>query len=249
MFEIGNSLREARLRQAIDYTRAETETKIRAKYLQALESERFEVLPGETYVKGFLRTYAEYLGLDGQLYVDEFNSRFTSGEEPLVSSAPAARTRSRASESNFVVVALAGIVAVTILVVVAFAFGDDAANEPAVPPVTAPASTEETGSNGASKSTERQAEEAPRSAKLVLRASRGECWVEVRRRGPTGELVFSGTMFEGDTERFVGKRLWVSFGAAQNVDAKLNGKAVDSLPDGQRAVVVTAGGIRTQPTT
>ena len=37
--------------------------------------------PAQTYVKGFLRTYAEYLGLDGQLYVDEFNSRFVSGEE------------------------------------------------------------------------------------------------------------------------------------------------------------------------
>ncbi len=39
------------------------------------------MLPAQTYVKGFLRTYAEYLGLDGQLYVDEFNSRFVSGEE------------------------------------------------------------------------------------------------------------------------------------------------------------------------
>jgi hypothetical protein len=67
MFEIGNSLREARLRQGFDLARVEDDTKVRAKYLQALEDERFEVLPAETYVKGFLRTYAEYLGLDGQL--------------------------------------------------------------------------------------------------------------------------------------------------------------------------------------
>lgn len=245
MFEIGNSLREARLRQAIDFPRAETETRIRSKYLQALESERFEVLPGETYVKGFLRTYAEYLGLDGQLYVDEFNSRFASGEEPLVSSVPARRHRSRAAESNFVVVALAGIVAVTILVVVAFAFGDDAANEPAVPPVATPEVSKggKKGSTSAAKATPKK---APKVARLVLRASRGECWVEVRRGGPTGELVFSGTIFEGDSERFAGKRLWVNFGAAQNLDAKLNGKRVDSLPN-DRAVVVTPRGIRTQP--
>ncbi|MBW3593521.1 MAG: DUF4115 domain-containing protein [Actinobacteria bacterium] len=247
MFEIGNSLREARLRQGIDFVRAETETKIRSKYLQALESERFEVLPGETYVKGFLRTYAEYLGLDGQLYVDEFNSRFASGEEQLVSSAPP-RPRSRASESNFVVVALAGIVAVTILVVAAFAFGDDAANEPAVAPVAIPdaSTTGEAGSTPPATTTVKK--QPPAVARLVLTASRGECWVEVRRGGPTGELVFSGTMFEGESERFAARRLWVNFGAAQNLDAKLNGKAVKSLPDGQAVVVVTSRGIRTQPT-
>ncbi|MBA3365144.1 MAG: helix-turn-helix domain-containing protein, partial [Actinobacteria bacterium] len=82
MFEIGNSLREARLRQGVDFTQAEQATKIRGKYLRALEEERFELLPAQTYVKGFLRSYSEYLGLDGQLYVDEYNSRYGQGEEP-----------------------------------------------------------------------------------------------------------------------------------------------------------------------
>ena len=81
MFEIGNSLREARLRRRVEFAEAEQATKIRVKYLRALEEEQFELLPSQTYVKGFLRTYAEYLGLDGQLYVDEYNSRFVAGEE------------------------------------------------------------------------------------------------------------------------------------------------------------------------
>jgi len=80
VFEIGNSLREARLRQSLDFPRIEEGTKIRGKYIEALEAERFEVLPGDTYVKGFLRSYAEYLGLDGQLYLEEYNSRFASAE-------------------------------------------------------------------------------------------------------------------------------------------------------------------------
>ena len=80
MFEIGNSLREARLRQGLDFPEIEQATKIRGKYLRALEEEQFEVLPAQTYVKGFLRSYADYLGLDGQLYVDEFNSRYVRGE-------------------------------------------------------------------------------------------------------------------------------------------------------------------------
>ena len=59
MFEIGNSLREARMRRQIDFPQAEAAIKIRGKYLRALEDEQFELLPAETYVKGFLRTYAD----------------------------------------------------------------------------------------------------------------------------------------------------------------------------------------------
>ena len=130
MFEIGNSLREARLRQGFELPRAEADTKIRAKYLRALEEEHFEVLPGETYVKGFLRTYSEYLGLDGQLYVDEYNSRFAREEEFPVQSPAARQPRARRMESNFVVVALAGIVAViTMLVGCVLAHGDEVVGE------------------------------------------------------------------------------------------------------------------------
>src|SRR5215471_6459830 len=76
MFELGSSLRDARLRHGLDFPQAELATKIRAKYLRAIEDEQFDTLPAETYVKGFLRAYAEFLGLDGQLYVDEYDSRF-----------------------------------------------------------------------------------------------------------------------------------------------------------------------------
>ena len=76
MFEIGNSLHEARIRQGLEFPEVELATKIRVKYIRALEQEEFSLLPGETYVRGFLRTYADYLGLDGQLYVDEYVSRY-----------------------------------------------------------------------------------------------------------------------------------------------------------------------------
>ena len=76
MFEIGASLREARARRQLGYDQVEAETKIRAKYIRCMEDEQFDVLPSGTYVRGFLRTYADYLGLDGQLYVDEYSSRF-----------------------------------------------------------------------------------------------------------------------------------------------------------------------------
>ena len=64
MPEIGETLRETRMRRRIDMTEVEAATKIRAKYLRALENEEWDLLPGPTFVKTFLRTYAEYLELD-----------------------------------------------------------------------------------------------------------------------------------------------------------------------------------------
>src|SRR4051812_49561590 len=75
MPEIGQSLREARMRARIDISELEAETKIRAKYLRALENEEWDLLPGRTYVKSFLRSYADALGLDGRLLVEEYKLR------------------------------------------------------------------------------------------------------------------------------------------------------------------------------
>src|SRR5438445_6538788 len=85
MFELGGSLREARLTRNLTPADVQKAIRIRDRYLQALEEERWELLPGDAYVKGFLRTYADYLGLDGNLYVDEYNNRFAHPEEqPLL---------------------------------------------------------------------------------------------------------------------------------------------------------------------
>src|SRR2546427_3032381 len=72
---IGATLREARMRARIDISELEAETKIRAKYLRALENEEWDLLPGRTYVKSFLRSYADALGLDGRLLVEEYKLR------------------------------------------------------------------------------------------------------------------------------------------------------------------------------
>ncbi|MEA2252997.1 MAG: cytoskeleton protein RodZ [Solirubrobacteraceae bacterium] len=75
MPDIGTTLREARMRARIDISEIESETKIRAKYLRALENEEWDLLPGPTYVKSFLRTYADALGLDGKLLIEEYKLR------------------------------------------------------------------------------------------------------------------------------------------------------------------------------
>jgi hypothetical protein len=76
MADIGNTLREARMRQRIDIGEVEAHTKIRAKYLRAIENEEWDLLPGPVYVKSFLRTYGDYLGLDSRSMVEEYKRRY-----------------------------------------------------------------------------------------------------------------------------------------------------------------------------
>src|SRR5918994_6577715 len=97
MPDIGASLREARMRARIDVSEIEAQTKIRAKYLRALENEEWDLLPGPTYVKSFLRTYAEALDLDAKLLVDEYKLRHEHLSEvelqPINAAAPGRERR------------------------------------------------------------------------------------------------------------------------------------------------------------
>ena len=247
MFEIGNSLREARLRQGLEIPRIEAETKIRGKYLRALEEEQFEMLPGDTYVKGFLRTYADYLGLDGQLYLDEFNSRFAASEELPFAQSTTPKKRRRRVESNLVVVALAAIVAVTILVVVGLSgLGSDSGGETPPPPTTpGPTTTAADAGLTTTGAQEAAGEPAPR-ARLVLTAARGDSYVQVRAGGVNGKLLWEGTLEQGQTQRFVKYgRLWIDLGEPQNLNAKVNNRRLENFPTQPAVVLVTAKGVRT----
>src|SRR3954454_7068449 len=96
MPEIGETLREARMRRRIDMTEVETATKIRGKYLRALENEEWDLLPGPTFVKSFLRTYAEALGLDARLLLEEYKLRHERlSEHELLPIAPPGKHRDK----------------------------------------------------------------------------------------------------------------------------------------------------------
>jgi helix-turn-helix protein len=235
LFEIGNSLREARLRQALEFPQIEQATKIRSKYLRALEEEHFEVLPAQTYVKGFLRSYAEYLGLDGQLYVDEFNSRYVGRE--VEEEAPLAprgggggwgrRQSPMATSAVFVILGIIGVV--TALVIVAWRFG--AEEQPRVP---LPA-------NAVTPLPARK--KAAPLARLVASAAPGKnAYLAVYRGSRVGKPIYEGTLEGGQSRRFVGGKLWVYVFAPANLRLKLNGDAV-VVPGrgsgGQRWLLVT----------
>ena len=232
MFDIGSSLREARLRQELDFPELEERTKIRPKYLRALEDERFDILPAPTYVRGFLRSYAEALGLDGQPFVDEYNSRFTVGEDdaPLrARSAPPLRRERAPRESRLAAIALVAIAIATALVIAAWKFGGPEGEK--VPGLQSGSPT--TTSTRAPKGT----------ARLVVRASDGSSWMEVRARTSSGKLLYSGTLEEGQRKSFEGKSLQLTLAKPQNVVVRLNGNRVE-LPKGTMFVVTSQRVVR-----
>ena len=226
MFDIGSSLREARQRQNLDFPELEERTKIRPKYLRALEDERFDILPAPTYVRGFLRSYAEALGLDGQPFVDEYNSRFTVGVDDaprLARRAPQPRRDRGPRESRLAAVALLAIAIATALVIAAWKFGGpDGEQVPGL--ASGPGSSLTTKAKG--------------TAHLVVRATEGSSWMEVRTATSSGKLLYSGTLEQGQRKSFDGKSLQVALAKPLNVVVRLNGNSVD-LPRGTTFVVTS----------
>jgi hypothetical protein len=130
--DIGATLREARIRARIDIGEVETRTKIRAKYLRAIENEEWDLLPGPVYAKSFLRTYGDYLGLDSRMLVDEFRRQYEGPSDHDVrpiSSRPRDRDRG-AGKPLIPPWALIGLVLVAIVVALYF-IGNSGNKKPA----------------------------------------------------------------------------------------------------------------------
>jgi cytoskeleton protein RodZ len=128
MPEIGATLREARMRARVDVSEIEAKTKIRAKYLRALENEEWSLLPGPTFVKSFLRTYAQALNLDGRALVEEYrlnHERPSEGAlEPIVATPRRSRGRPPGNgPSRGYIFAVGGVGALIVLLIVLLATG------------------------------------------------------------------------------------------------------------------------------
>ena len=224
MFEIGSSLRQARQHRGLALADVERKTRVRAKYLGALEDERFDVLPGQAYVRGFLRSYAEFLGLDGNLYVAEYNEKHAEPEDdlPPIAHEPLGHGR-RLRVARPLAGALVAAVA-TVVVVWQLGFTTPEARPLTTTQVTIqPAAT----SKPAAKPKPKQAAAPAKPGVLVVHAARGDCWVAVRFGSATGKKVVVRTLARGGTLRFgLDRKLWVRLGAPWNVDVTVRGKRV-----------------------
>ena len=241
MFEIGSSLREARLRQGLDFPELEQATKIRGKYLRALEDEQFDLLPAQTYVKGFLRNYTEFLGLDGQLYVDEYNSRYVIGDEEPVARPRRSQPVRRAPrvQSRVVLLTLLGIGVVTALVIVAWRGPES--NRAAIPGL---ASTETPTAPTKKPAAVKHRRRTPTVARLELTAQTDASWLQVHRGGSTGPIIYQGTLERGERQVFAGRLLWIDVGRPEVLRARLNGRILRLPGGGPKIVLVTPRGLR-----
>lgn len=124
---IGPTLREARNRRKVDLSEVEAAIKIRVRYLQAMENEEWDALPGGAYTRGFIRTYASYLGLDGERLADDYRRATGSpGGERVpkrVEPVPTARRRRRPLVSSRLVIAAVCLALVAVVVGIALAGG------------------------------------------------------------------------------------------------------------------------------
>ena len=141
MADIGTTLREARIRARIDISEVEAGTKIRAKYLRAIENEEWDLLPGPVYVKSFLRTYGDFLGVDSRGLVDEYKRRYERPADQDLRPIGARgrererrRRRPRLGPVAAVVLVLAAVVAALFVV---GSLGGNSASTTTPPPATA----------------------------------------------------------------------------------------------------------------
>jgi helix-turn-helix protein len=229
MPSIGDTLREARMRQRLDIADVEGKTKIRAKYLRALENEEFGMLPGPTFVKTFLRSYAEVLGLDPHRLVEDYRARYEPREEaealkPIGPPGLARDRRRRAPgpPGPFLLVGLAVAAVLVTLLVIGLVGEDDEPEQ---------AAQERTTTQPRRERPERR-EEPRRPRRVALRIDPDvETYVCIDT-GPGTEVRFEGSLFEPQT--FRGRRLRVNLGNT-SVTVTKNGEPVN-VGDGPNPV-------------
>jgi cytoskeleton protein RodZ len=218
---IGETLREARMRRHLDIADVERRTKIRAKYLRALENEEFGMLPGPTFVKTFMRTYAEMLGLDPHPLVEEYRATHERRDDvdhvqklgPQVAR-DRRRRGPRLGAGSVLVLVLAAVVAA--LVAVGLLTGDDGDGQVAAPPAT---------------ETERQQpRREPRPApprRVRLRIAPITPTYACLDRGAGTPVIFEGILEAPRT--FRGRILRVNLGKT-DVELRVNGRRVPVEP-------------------
>jgi helix-turn-helix protein len=250
MPDIGSTLREARMRARIDISEIETETKIRAKYLRALENEEWDLLPGPTYVKSFLRTYADSLGLDGKLLIEEYKLRHERlSDVELQPIAPPGRRDSRRRPRPVVPRGvLVAVVAVGLLVALYFVgrFAGSGNDASSLGPSTTPRAPAASGSGTRSAGTgAKHRKRAPRRARLTVVAT-GQVYVCLKaagqrtlvpglvltgggRKGPYRSSRFRLALGNGEARLFVN-------GKPRSVPAVVNGVGYEITPTRVRAL-------------
>ncbi|KUO66582.1 MAG: hypothetical protein APF84_17295 [Gracilibacter sp. BRH_c7a] len=226
----GVILKKAREEKGWTYSDVENNIKIRVRYLEAMENEDYEILPGPIYTKGFLRNYSRLLGLNPEEIVNYYLSSIDQHTEPVVY-APLKPIRS--TPVWFKPIILIVMAVFTIVLVVGISYlsqGDKDPNGSSFTPTPLPTApqTSDPGEDG--KDTEQPPDESPVVYEgLVAELSFTEdCWLRVR---VDGNVVIDGMRRAGVTETLQGTKLieFLTVGNAGGLTITLNGKEIPPL--------------------
>ncbi len=244
VLEIGSSLREARGRRRLTLERIAAETRIPVHHLEALEQERFDDLPEDPYRRSFLREYAEFLGLDGDLYTREYDRRFRPQEPewPLRRVQPPGYRSGRQLWFPPWLLVLVAVLAVLALAI--WRLSSSGGRQPAPSPATTPISSAQTAT--AARKHKPPAPATPQRRPLLnLTATRGNCWLWVRSGSSRGTTLYEQTLPQGASIRFrLRTPLWIRVGAPWNLDATLGARSLTALlPTRTGDILVTPGGL------
>jgi cytoskeletal protein RodZ len=235
MADIGSTLRETRMRERIDITTVESATKIRAKYLRALENEEWDLLPGPTFVRTFLRTYGDYLGLDSKMLVEEYKQRFERpGPQdmlPFSSRTTGGGRRPQRAPRGVPPWAIVGG-CVALLVAALFvlgSFGGDDGSPSGVAKATPTATA--TSKPAKQKSKKKQAPAVPKvvSLKILPEAEVNVCLIDA-----SGTPLIRSQNLTQPTDAYRSRSMKVTFGNGL-VSMKINGKSFP-VPDTDAAI-------------
>jgi hypothetical protein len=224
-YGIGPTLRDARGRRELSLEEIEADTKIRLRYLRAMENEEWDVLPGGAYSRAFLRTYAAYLGLDGDRLAEDYRQAVEDGggERRVAVEAqglgmPRERARRR---SPRVIWLLAGAALVAVVAGVALIGGGGGGS--------GSTKGDAAGAGGRHASSQGKATAgAGAQVELQLVAS-GEVWVCLLDEG--GRAVIDGAIMQPGEEQgpFRSKGFAVAFGNG-DVSMLVNGREAELPP-------------------
>jgi cytoskeletal protein RodZ len=241
---LGEILRAAREKQGISVKDVEKATSIRALYIQAIEDGNYGILPGEVYLKGFIRNYANFLHLNGQEMVDMYRkgknpspppetAPQAAPASPAAPTEPARRERREADgKSGSGGKWFAAVVVVLLLAGAAWlalSYWNGAA--PSVPPTPAPqAQNQPTPAQPAApqKTPAPVAPTAPAAKPVVIIAKfTDRCWILVTA---DSKIVYEGTPRVGETLTWNADRnITLRVGNAFGVDITVNGQPQGKL--------------------
>jgi Helix-turn-helix domain/Domain of unknown function (DUF4115) len=226
---LGQLLRQERELRDIPLDQIEQATRIRSAQLRAIEDDRLEALPAEAYARGFVRTYAEYLGLNGDDVVAIFNeqwNRSTHRAEPAPPQTPVSVARSAPAGLFSLWVALACLLLVgsAVLYLMGGSGGGHAA--PPSPGTHAPATS--TATSPSTSATQSPPPAQPAGVRMTVTAAQGSCWLEARRGSASGALLAERTLAPGQAVHLHGRRVWLRLGDPTSIRLRVNGKTLET---------------------